>query len=417
MASHKPSCYGTFYYQASLETPRECVLPVKRSRYLNPPNVDLDSILSSMEKIRLPWRQLPLLSLPRFLSGFRTRDWLRLLHKHGFRVDPPFWPRVLLATVGAGVTSVLARFEELFARGQVDKELWERPVFILGLPRSGTSHLFELLSESPSLCFPTRFDAFNPHTFLLLRQVGLFAVLTKLPKFKRAMDNLRVGWGSPEEDIVALSILASLGERILQVFARDSAIEAIRGTNKPEKQREDLELIHALRGFSRKLALLHERRLLFKSPGHIGRVREILEVFPKAKFVTIFRNPQHQLASIHAMRHSGNPLWCALQWPHVRQSSQIVQLQGSRLRDYFAVRNLIPAGNLIEITFEKLVSDRVRTVHEICRDLALTPPTASSDLEANARDARPPRSVSASWIPLIRQHFSPLYDSGIYQCP
>jgi hypothetical protein len=138
-----------------------------------------------------------LLPLPRFLLGFRLGDWWRLLREHGFSIDPIFWARAVLATLGATATSILSRFEENVSTESLDTELLEKPVFILGLPRSGTTHLFELLSQSPDLCFPTRFDAFNPHSFLLVRRTGLFALLSKLPKFKRTMDNLHVGWDSP----------------------------------------------------------------------------------------------------------------------------------------------------------------------------------------------------------------------------
>ena len=155
-------------------------------------------------KLRPTWRQLFLLPFPRFLSGFRLGDWFKLLRAHRFRIDRPFWPRAVLATLGCAVTSCLARLEHLCARGEVDPELWEKPVFILGLPRSGTSHLFELLAQSPHLCFPTRFDAFKPHTFLSLRRAGLFAVLSKLPRFKRAMDNVHIGWGWRSVDSISL---------------------------------------------------------------------------------------------------------------------------------------------------------------------------------------------------------------------
>ncbi len=369
------------------------------------------------QEIRLPWRQLPLLPLPRFLSGFRLRDWLRLLHTHGFRIDPPFWPRALLATVGACVTSILSRFEEPLARGRVDADLWERPIFILGLPRSGTTHLFELLSQSPSLCFPTRFDAFNPHTFLFLRRTGLFAVLAKLPKFKRALDNLRVGWDSPEEDIVALSVLTSVGERIRQVFPADSRRAGNSAKIDSQKREESMEIIQALRAFSRKLVLLHSKRVLFKTPGHIARVREILQVFPRAKFVAIFRNPLHQAASIKNARQSGNPFWCALQWPRGVKNNLALERQGVGLREYFESRALIPAGNLLEITFEELVSDRVQLIQKICDTLALTPPRNSEELNATARNARPADIPPESWIPLIQEHYKPLFDRGLYPRP
>jgi len=391
-------------------------IPIYRKPFspLNPPDAELESSLGSLENIRLPWQQLALMPLPRFLSGFRMRDWLRLLRNHGFRIDPPFWPRAFLATFGAGVTSLLARFEEPIAHGRVDSELWERPVFILGLPRSGTSHLFELLAQSPSLCFPTRFDAFNPHTFLLLRRAGLFSLLAKMPKFKRAMDNLRVGWDSPEEDIVALSVLTSVGERVCQMFPRD--LSNIQKTD-TQKREEGMKLVRAVRVFSRKMVLLHCKQVLLKSPGHLSRVREILQVFPKAKFVTIFRDPLHQVASLRNIRHSGNPFWCALQWPCGTETTKRLERNGKSLRDYFDSRTLIPPGSLVEVTFEELVSNRLDTIRKICEMLALAPPSDSEQLHAAARNARSTSVPPTSWIPLVREHYRPLFDAGIYTRP
>lgn len=368
---------------------------------------------ASMLKIRLPWQQLPLLPLPRFLTGFRLGDWWRLLRAHRFSIDPIFLPRAVLATLGAAVTSILARLEPKATPESVDAELVERPVFILGLPRSGTTHLFELLSQSPDLCFPTRFDAFNPHSFLFLRRIGLFAMLSKLPKFKRAMDNLRVGWDSPEEDIVALSILALQGERLKRLFPRDSVQQGNSQTIGAVAKNGSLKIIQALRGFVQKLVYLHGRRVLLKPPGHVGRVNEILTVFPQAKFVTIFRNPLHQTASLRAIRESGNPFWCALQWPPENKSAPLQQ-QGLLLRRYFEARKSIPASNLFETTFEELVADRAQTISPICERFSLRPPTNSEALEAKARNARPPRLPPDSWVPLIREHYKPLFDLGLY---
>jgi hypothetical protein len=323
----------------------------------------------------------------------------------------------VLATLGATVTSMLARFEERVTPEPVDAELLEKPVFILGLPRTGTSHLFELLSQSPDLCFPTRFDVFNPHSFLLLRRIGLCALLSKLPKFKRAMDNLRVGWDSPEEDIVALTVLEAKGERLLQMFPRDSAKTKNLPVDISEKRAKSLDLIRSLRPFLQKLIHLHGKRALLKSPGHITRVREILQVFPKAKFVAIFRNPLHQAASVKNIRQSGNPFWSALQWPRAVENTFAFKLYGESLREYFDSRTLIPEGSLVEITFEELVSDRARIIRKICESLALDPPRDSEKLNATARNARPPGVPPESWIPLLREHYKPLFDAGLYPRP
>jgi hypothetical protein len=373
---------------------------------------------SSKPKIRLPWRQIPLLLLPRFLSGFRLGEWWRLLREHRFSIDPIFWPRAVLATLGAALTSILARLEPKVTLESVDASLLENPVFILGLPRSGTTHLFELLSQSPDLCFPTRFDAFNPHTFLLLRRMGLFALLSKLPKFKRAMDNLRVGWDSPEEDIVALAILTSGGERLGMVFPRDAARINDAEVGESEKRERSVELLLALRDITRKLARLHRKRVILKSPGHMTRIREILEVFPEARFVTIFRNPLHQVASMHhAAADSGNAFWCALQWPATHGIKTRLSKQSRALEIYFRARATIPPGHLVETTFEELVADRAGTIARICEKFSIRPPFNSGELAATARNARPPGLPPDSWVPLIREYYKALFDMDLYPRP
>lgn len=121
------------------------------------------------------------------------------------------------------------------------------------------------------------------------------------------MDNVRVGWDSPEEDIVALSILALKGERLERVFPRDRGYAANAAERPAVDQGHALELIRALRAFTRKLVFLHGKRVVLKSPSHMGRLKEIVAEFPRAKFVVIYRNPIHQLASVMAMEESRNP--------------------------------------------------------------------------------------------------------------
>lgn len=353
---------------------------------------------------------------PAFLTGFTFPDWIRILRENRWDIDTKYLPRAAVATLGTIATSCLKPFEPDTKLSEDCERLWKSPLFILGLPRSGTTHLFKLLARDPNFAFPTRLDCYNPHTFLLLRRVGLFAILSKLPKFKRAMDNLRVGWASPEEDIVALAILASQGERVSRIFPRN-AVQA-RGipTDTFKESAKSLDLILCLRGFLQKLTHLHGKKALLKSPGHMGRVKEILEVFPQARFVTIFRNPLNQTASLRALRGSGNPFWCALQRPLCINSTPF-QNQKVLLRSYFAIREAIPAEHLFETTFEELVADRSGTISRICEKFSIKPPTNFEALEAKARNARPPGLPPDSWLPLIREHYKPLFDLGLYPEP
>lgn len=366
---------------------------------------------------RLPLRQIPLLLLPRFLTGFRLGDWWCVLRKHRFLVHPVFWPRAALATVGAAVTSCLLRYDRRVAKRLADEKLWEQPVFILGLPRSGTTHLFELLSQSPDLCYPTRFDVFNPHTFLFLRRIGLFALLSRLPKLKRAMDNLRVGWDSPEEDDIALAILTQEGERMSRIFPQSTVCAAESEQETSDERDTSVKVLKALRSFTKKLVLLHGKRALLKSPRHTGRLAQVLEIFPQAKFVVIYRNPVHQLASVLAMWDSGNSFWCALQWPLARSREYAMRRAQGLLRRFFRARSLMPRDRTVEITFEELVADRAGTIDRICKHLSLAAPADSAALDSLVRKSRSPRTVPDSWLPELRECYEPMFAAGIYPRP
>lgn len=89
------------------------------------------------------------------LAGFRFSSWVRLLRENRWDVDREYLPRAVVATLGAAATSLLAPVDARLARRPVDEEALAHPLFVLGLPRSGTTFLFELLSLDPGFCFPT----------------------------------------------------------------------------------------------------------------------------------------------------------------------------------------------------------------------------------------------------------------------
>ena len=315
--------------------------------------------------MKLKLSQYPMLVLPRFLTGLTLRDWVRLLNRHGWKVDPVFWPRALLATAGTLVTSALKVVEDTcFSHQSEQPDVWQQPIFILGLPRSGTTHLCYMLSQDSRFCFPTRFDVFNPHTLLTLRRLGVHRLLGLVPARTRGMDGVRVGWLSPEEDDLAICVLAGDGIRMNFVFPRHERVEK----HPPGVFQQ------ALASFTRKLVQVHGRPVLLKSPSHTDRIPEILEVFPQARFITIFRRPEAVLASWYAMHHApGGPVWCALQWPPDISRETLMQRMGKRLETYFRDRSLIPPANLVEIRHEDLLANPVETLTRVysCLDLEL----------------------------------------------
>lgn len=315
---------------------------------------------------------------PAFLGGFTFRQWIRLLQENHFDIDRKFLPRALVATAGSLVTSCLKFLEPAPKLDEICDSLWQRPVFILGLPRSGTTYLFSLLANDPQFAFPSRLECYNAHTFLLLHRLGINRILGLIPSKKRHMDNVQTGWLSPEEDNIALTLLAGTGSRLLQVFQRNESYRDSLGADAGLNETQASLFTDALIEFSKKLVYLKRARPLFKSPNHTAKIPEILSAFPEARFVTILRHPFHQFASLKAMQTSSTRTWSALQEKPPVTDQQRLNYMTSTLERYMNTRLAIPANHLCEIHYEDLVQNKNETMKKIYSKLNLGSPPESA---------------------------------------
>ncbi len=352
---------------------------------------------------------------PAFLSGFTFSQWTRLLEENRWDIDAKYLPRAWIATLGTLATSCLKPFEPDAKLDKDCKKLWRCPVFILGLPRSGTTHLFTLLAQDPQFAYPARIDCYNPHTFLLLRKLGLHRVLAIVPTKRRFMDNIRTGWLSPEEDNIALTVLTGAGSRMIQVFSRNEKYRAAFGPTGRMSAQHSVRFSEAMSTFSKKLVFLHRARPLFKSPIHTRHIAEILKIFPDAKFLTILRNPFSQFASLKAMHHSASKDWSALQKRRILSDDARLESISSILKSYLETRALIPQGQLCEIHYSELVQHQETCVRKFYSALDLgTPPdlTLQAAKVAYQKNSHPP--LDPELKSKIRLVYEPFLDAGLF---
>lgn len=357
------------------------------------------------------WKQIG----PAYLGGFSCLDWIRFLSTNQWDIDGWFLPRAVHASLRSLATSCIKCFEDRIDLSAADQQVWQKPVFLLGLPRSGTTHLFNLLARDSRFGFPSRFDVFNPHTFLTLRRLGLHRVLAWQPASKRPMDNVEVGWLSPEEDNIALGILAGSGPRVESVFPKLTGYaERFRPSEeRSEEERRDFRAALAL--FTKKLVCANSRPLILKSPAHALSIEDILTVFPEAKFVGIIRSPEEQFSSLrhmHAVTDAEG--WAALQTsPRITDVELLARIR-QHVRAYTKGRRLIRAENLIEIRYENLVRDQAGTMSRIYSRLGLGMPAEFSSPESEKpylpnRHAAPKPSLAEQ----LREIYQPFYDAGL----
>src|SRR5207244_6237500 len=156
---------------------------------------------------------------PGTLSGITLNDWLRLLADNRFAVDWPYWLRAAAITWCSVQNSLFAWYERLRYDQAIRAIQPSPPLFILGIWRSGTTHLHNLLARDKRFAAPSYYEANYPHTFLTTQWFNAPLVNWAIPH-RRPMDNMFMGMYEPQEDEFALSCLTQLSFVLSWVFPR-----------------------------------------------------------------------------------------------------------------------------------------------------------------------------------------------------
>ncbi|MEN0111023.1 MAG: sulfotransferase, partial [Planctomycetota bacterium] len=163
---------------------------------------------------------------PRFWHGMRPASFLRLLAAGGFAVSPR-GAATCGTILGVGAFhAVGALAQSVLCGHKLDRVRHARPpLFVLGHWRSGTTLLHELLIRDDRHTYPTTYECFAPHHFLVTEEWVTPLIRWLLPK-KRPMDNVATGWERPQEDEFALCSLGLPTPYRTWAFPRRGPVDA-----------------------------------------------------------------------------------------------------------------------------------------------------------------------------------------------
>jgi hypothetical protein len=305
-----------------------------------------------------------------YLVGIPWERWRELRAQN--QVDAGYRHRAALLTAVSVRNSLHSRREERLYGSEIARtRIEERPLFILGHWRTGTTYLHHLLAcDTEQFAFPSSIQASYPYTFLCTEEAVRRQFAVWIPR-TRPMDGVALAADTPQEDEFALCV-ASLKSPCLGMFSfprradhydRYLAFQDVPGAELEEWKRTFL-------WYLRKLTMKHERPLLLKSPPHTARIQLLLELFPHARFVHIHRDPYAVFQSTRHLYRSLLP-FNGLQRPPEDLDGQILR-RYSRMHDaFFAEKGSIPGGQFHEVRFDDLERDPVGQVRAIYERLNL----------------------------------------------
>lgn len=308
----------------------------------------------------------------RLWHGMALDAWLRAMKGKWHMVSPSRYPLVAMITLFSISNLGLKWLSQLiYGRRLAKVRIEPDPIFVIGHWRSGTTWLHQLLISDPRHAAPDVRACFRPETFLVGRRL-LTPVLRWAMDGKRPMDNVHLKLESPEEDEHAIALSGALSPYLHNMFPNN--------VRRIPTNPEDMSESDAADWRKKWLAFLTRvqfvnpgQRLVLKSPPHTMRTKEILRIFPNAKFIHIVRDPYKVFLSNRNSRtamHSVSSLQDHLPVPEQRDASMIKRSVAFH-KQFDKDRQHIPDEQIMTLRYEDLRADPVAVMRGIYDHLDL----------------------------------------------
>jgi len=296
--------------------------------------------------------------------------WLRGLIDARFRVGLKYLPRMVAILVFSTVNTVLSLPERLLLPWLLRRRVPD-PVFIVGIHRSGTTHLQNLLSLDRRFCSPRMYQIINPAGFLSFGWLTT-PVFGPFLTWKRPMDSVRMSVFTPQEEEFAIAGMSRLSPYWELTFPRRAAKydRYIFPERFSPRQRRAWQRTYLY--FLRKLTFWSGKRPLLKNPYNTARVAALREIFPRAKFIHICRHPYVVYSSNMHLAREGFVVF-QVQDPDERDSYSTRFLDNYRAIEEAFRRDAakLPEGDVAQVRFEDLERDPLGEIRRVYAELGL----------------------------------------------
>ncbi len=307
---------------------------------------------------------------PGSMTGLNLGLWLELLVQNRLRIGLPYVGRAATISMLSSINSLSRIVENVRYGRAVRNTTVQPPLFVLGVFRSGTTHLHNLLCQDDRYAFLNTFQGMNPQTFLTGER-WLAPIQERFYPKSRPFDNVKMGSKLPFEEEFAIAAMSGLSPNFWFVFPKtysryEQYIDFSHAT--------EAEVTRWKRAFlyvARKLSFKYQKPLVLKSPHNTARVRLLLELFPDARFIYVHRHPHDVYVSYLNLVKQSLPVVTVQEYDLEEQLSRAVPRFRVTTEAYFDQRSLIPEGRLVEIGYKELDESPIPTLRRIYERLDL----------------------------------------------
>ena len=251
----------------------------------------------------------------------------------------------------------------------IDRQKIKRPIFITGLPRSGTTFLHALMAEDPNTRTPITWEVMYPSPPPCTKDIPLDNRISQCEKDLKWFDRL-----APKFDSIH-ALKADLPQECIAITTNAFASIQFHTTyNVPTyqarlEQRDMVPTYGYHKSFLQHLQMQRKsERWLLKAPGHLYDIDALMQVYPDAKIIQTHRDPLKVIASISSHANVVRAAFSDALNPHeiAKDWQRYWQLALSRMQDY---RNQHPDQAISDIYYSDLISNPIGVVKNLYKEL------------------------------------------------
>lgn len=289
------------------------------------------------------------------------------LHEARYAIDPRYLPRFAAMLAFAVPVSAAGAVERaLYHRWIAETKLAAPPIFILGHWRSGTTHIHNVLSQDPQLGFLSTYDALLTNNGVVGRSVLKHLARVSTPE-KRPMDGMAVGMDLPQEEEYGLLNLSPLSYYKQYVFPGRSDDYARRHIFFDDVPPHEIDAWKRHYDFLlRKITwLTGPRPLVLKNPPNTARLRYLLELYPDARVVYLYRDPCEVYLSTLRMREKMFELVGLQAFDRGAASEHILATYPRMIERFFADLPRVRPGRFVAVRYQDLKHGPLATIERV----------------------------------------------------
>jgi omega-hydroxy-beta-dihydromenaquinone-9 sulfotransferase len=220
------------------------------------------------------------------------------------------------------------------------------------------------MSLDPEMVAPTLFQVAEPECFLTSYKYYK-PILKLLLRKTRPMDQVKLGMDEPQEDEYAIFRVTGFSPLERLVFPKHPGYFLKEFPSFVPNGKEKIKWENHLLHFYKKLNLGKEKTIVSKNPFNSLRVKELVALFPDARFIHIYRHPFEVVPStMHLWKivHKQNCLNNKGKPPEISDVVEYLDHFWNVIRKDLTQ---LPSEQSYILSFEKLKEDPAATIREI----------------------------------------------------